>query len=287
MRKRHPMTVFLLVFMLCFQLISPAINRPVIAAQTEDAYLIVTKESITIDGVTITKAEFLEALPDAKRLPDDWQQRAPRSMVELGVIYDYDGDSAPALASIGIGVNSVFQKVIYAMTLVDISGTVWFLTVNGVSLVIICTTAGMIINNVSVGFSWPTYELSQYFAAHMEDSNYEFDESDTDGESENNEDAEENSDSNIPQKVRDSLDRIDADPDAYLEDCYGNYTYQDKPDKKKGETKIPNENVASYTEWDVNPFKNGQNRGSERIVTGTDGSAWYTPDHYRTWYQLR
>jgi guanyl-specific ribonuclease Sa len=37
-----------------------------------------------------------------------------------------------------------------------------------------------------------------------------------------------------------------------------------------------------YQEWDVRPRVPRRNRGPERIVTGSDGRAWYTPDHYRT-----
>ncbi|MCC8027701.1 MAG: hypothetical protein LIP16_20645 [Clostridium sp.] len=99
--------------------------------------------------------------------------------------------------------------------------------------------------------------------------------------------SEGDSESKIPQKAKDDLDKIDKDPDAYLEDYNGNYPFKDQPNKAKGETKILNPNVASYKEWDINPYKYGQNRGTERIVTGSDGSAWYTPDHYKTWYQIR
>lgn len=42
-----------------------------------------------------------------------------------------------------------------------------------------------------------------------------------------------------------------------------------------------------YQEWDVNPKKNGQGRDAERIVTGNDGSAWYTLDHYETFTRIR
>ena len=42
-----------------------------------------------------------------------------------------------------------------------------------------------------------------------------------------------------------------------------------------------------YQEWDVNPMKNGQGRDAERIVTGNDGSAWYTLDHYDTFVRIR
>lgn len=33
-----------------------------------------------------------------------------------------------------------------------------------------------------------------------------------------------------------------------------------------------------YKEWDIYPKIIGKNRGSERIVTGSDGSVWYTQD---------
>lgn len=35
-----------------------------------------------------------------------------------------------------------------------------------------------------------------------------------------------------------------------------------------------------YQEWDVHPHLEHVNRGAERIVTGSDGRAWYTRDHY-------
>ncbi|MBB5914718.1 guanyl-specific ribonuclease Sa [Nocardia transvalensis] len=46
-------------------------------------------------------------------------------------------------------------------------------------------------------------------------------------------------------------------------------------------------NRISYREWDVNPKKPGQNRDAERIVTGSDGSAWYTGDHYGSFTKMR
>lgn len=41
-----------------------------------------------------------------------------------------------------------------------------------------------------------------------------------------------------------------------------------------------------YQEWDVNPKVQGQNRGVERLVTGSDGRAWYTNDHYNTFVEV-
>lgn len=40
-----------------------------------------------------------------------------------------------------------------------------------------------------------------------------------------------------------------------------------------------------YTEWDVNP-RGDHNRGAERLVTGSDDSAWFTSDHYRTFKRM-
>ncbi len=42
----------------------------------------------------------------------------------------------------------------------------------------------------------------------------------------------------------------------------------------------------TYQEWDVNPKRHGQDRGAERIVTGSDGSAYYTSDHYETFTRM-
>jgi ribonuclease T1 len=43
----------------------------------------------------------------------------------------------------------------------------------------------------------------------------------------------------------------------------------------------------AYHEWDVNPKHEGANRGAERLITGSDGSAYYTADHYRTFRKVR
>ena len=43
----------------------------------------------------------------------------------------------------------------------------------------------------------------------------------------------------------------------------------------------------SYLEWDVNPKQQGRTRDAQRIITGSDGSAWYTGDHYKTFTRMR
>ncbi len=42
-----------------------------------------------------------------------------------------------------------------------------------------------------------------------------------------------------------------------------------------------------YQEWDVNRKQSGRGRDAQRIVTGSDGSAWYTDDHYETFARMR
>jgi ribonuclease T1 len=42
-----------------------------------------------------------------------------------------------------------------------------------------------------------------------------------------------------------------------------------------------------YQEWDIHPKRAGRNRGAERLVTGSDGSAYFTADHYRNFTRIR
>lgn len=50
---------------------------------------------------------------------------------------------------------------------------------------------------------------------------------------------------------------------------------------------LPETPGVTYREWDVNPKIPGQSRDLERIITGSDGSAYYTFDHYATFMQIR
>ncbi len=43
----------------------------------------------------------------------------------------------------------------------------------------------------------------------------------------------------------------------------------------------------AYQEWDVNPKQRGRNRGTERLITGSDGRAWFTNDHYNTFTEVQ
>lgn len=41
-----------------------------------------------------------------------------------------------------------------------------------------------------------------------------------------------------------------------------------------------------YREWDVHPKQPGKNRGAERLVTGSDLSAYFTKDHYNNFIKI-
>ncbi len=41
-----------------------------------------------------------------------------------------------------------------------------------------------------------------------------------------------------------------------------------------------------YQEWDIHPRRPGRSRGAERLVTGSDGRAWYSADHYCSFTEM-
>ncbi|MCX3063098.1 ribonuclease domain-containing protein [Streptomyces beihaiensis] len=46
-------------------------------------------------------------------------------------------------------------------------------------------------------------------------------------------------------------------------------------------------NPVQYRQWDVNRKQSGHPRNAERIVTGSDGTAWYTGDRFLTFTRMR
>ncbi|MXP23814.1 guanine-specific ribonuclease N1 and T1 [Gordonia sp. HNM0687] len=92
----------------------------------------------------------------------------------------------------------------------------------------------------------------------------------------------------IPDHVRQTLALIDAGAWPEAADApgtRGGAVFRNNegllPDADAEGTRI------TYREWDVNPKEPGRSRDAERIVTGSDGSAWYTDDHYRSFVQIR
>lgn len=88
----------------------------------------------------------------------------------------------------------------------------------------------------------------------------------------------------IPQKVYEVLKYIKANHRAMPGYVGGRvFSNREKIVPQFDETGKPIE----YQEWDVNPKVQGQNRGAERILTGSDGRAWYTNDHYKSFKEIK
>lgn len=92
-----------------------------------------------------------------------------------------------------------------------------------------------------------------------------------------------NKQSKIPQKVYEVLKYIKENglaPEGYVGGRkFGNY-------EKLLPQKDENGRRINYQEWDVNPKQKGRNRGAERLVTGSDGRAYYTKNHYKTFIEI-
>lgn len=96
-------------------------------------------------------------------------------------------------------------------------------------------------------------------------------------------DYQSNKQSKIPQKVYEVLKYIKENgvaPEGYVGGRkFGNY-------EKLLPQKDDNGRRINYQEWDVNPKQQGRNRGAERLVTGSDGRAYYTKNHYKTFIEI-
>jgi guanyl-specific ribonuclease Sa len=61
-------------------------------------------------------------------------------------------------------------------------------------------------------------------------------------------------------------------------------------DGRGGTPRLPAQDAGgksiTYTEYTVNPRPPGGKLDGKRIVTGSDGSVWYTDDHFTTWTRI-
>jgi hypothetical protein len=97
----------------------------------------------------------------------------------------------------------------------------------------------------------------------------------------------------IPKNARDVLQQIDAGKwpgSAGAPGTKGGSVFENTPPPGRPPL-LPTTDASgkpiTYQEWDVNPKVPGQGRDEERIITGSDGSAWYTNDHYGTVHRMR
>jgi guanyl-specific ribonuclease Sa len=92
----------------------------------------------------------------------------------------------------------------------------------------------------------------------------------------------------IPPNVQDTLKQIDAGKwpgSANAPGTKGGGSFENR------EGLLPTTDASgrpiTYQEWDANPKVPGQGRDAQRIVTGSDGSAWYTDGHYGSFRRIR
>jgi guanyl-specific ribonuclease Sa len=92
----------------------------------------------------------------------------------------------------------------------------------------------------------------------------------------------------VPPNVQDTLNQIDAGKwpgSANAPGTKGGGSFENR------EGLLPTADASgrpiTYQEWDVNPKIPGQGRDDQRIVTGSDGSAWYTDGHYGSFRRIR
>ncbi len=87
----------------------------------------------------------------------------------------------------------------------------------------------------------------------------------------------------VPQKVYEIFQyiRLNKDaPNSYV----GGRVFTNR--EKRLPLSDQNSKKIKYQEWDVNPKVKGQYRGAERLITGSDSSAYYTSDHYKTFTKI-
>lgn len=91
----------------------------------------------------------------------------------------------------------------------------------------------------------------------------------------------------VPQAAWDTLAKIDAGqwPPSDDSGTRGGALWTNRDGALPGVTGagVP----IRYQEWDVNRKQAGRSRDRERIVTGDDGSAWYTGDLFATFTRMR
>ena len=93
-----------------------------------------------------------------------------------------------------------------------------------------------------------------------------------------------NATNGIPQKVYKVLEYVRANNDA-MPGYVGGRNFQNR--ERQLETNDASGKKIKYQEWDVNPKRNGVNRGTERLITGSDGRAWFTNNHYASFTEVR
>jgi guanyl-specific ribonuclease Sa len=88
----------------------------------------------------------------------------------------------------------------------------------------------------------------------------------------------------IPKEADDVLEYIETHNGSAPNGYKGGRTFENIP-RESGAQKLPE--GITYKEYDIRPYQKGVNRGTERLVIGSDGSVWFTNDHYFTFIRMK
>ena len=88
----------------------------------------------------------------------------------------------------------------------------------------------------------------------------------------------------VPEYVIEVMEQVQSTGKPF-KNYVGGRTFQNR-EKRLPKTDSDGQKLK-YKEWDVHKKIKGKNRGAERLVTGSDGSAYYTKDHYKTFKQIK
>ena len=165
----------LCVFMLLFNFIIPNIvsaenkvnNTTITYNENDKDDFDITEDTVTINGVVITKEEVIEARKTLKLMKKNVTPKNRTASVpfsdggEYGGLLTFNANSASALKSLGVGLAGAFGAISYKLGLVIHSYEFWRCSIDGYRLNILFTPEGMLVNNFSISYSWFTQLLME------------------------------------------------------------------------------------------------------------------------------
>ena len=132
-----------------------------------------SNSTVTIDGVTLTRDELVQALPRIRKMSDRPRMTAMAASDYANILVKTAIEAGPGLVAVGVGVYMVFLKLNYTFCLSTITTSVEYPayvlpkdSLRGIEreISVIFTTLGVVIDGIPMGLNWLTYELAQYVA---------------------------------------------------------------------------------------------------------------------------
>lgn len=173
---------FLMAFILCFNVLTPAIStyaeestytdEETIYSNEEksESRITVKNDSVIIDGIEIKKEDFIKAFSSLKR---DSQSSLSCALLDYNAILSNEVKAAGGLAAVGIGVAMLFARFVYKLNLATIEKKGMYSfpsgTFNGIDRAInfSFTDDTVVFDSIVFGLCWMTYELADYVAEHQ------------------------------------------------------------------------------------------------------------------------